>query len=131
MADSLRPLRIELQELALVGLGAVPGALLRWQVSLHLQDQHIVVNVFGAAVLGFLAGLPWQPKRQLLIGIGFCGSLTTFSSWMLTASQAFSEGRWGDALGLIGLTLGFGVGATGLGLLCGHYVGPRTSRFHH
>ena len=83
MAEQQRSLVAELQELFLVALGAVPGALLRWQVALHWADRHLLVNVAGAALLGYLAGLPAAPRRQLLVGIGFCGSLTTFSSWML------------------------------------------------
>ena len=110
-----RSLSAELQELFLVALGAVPGALLRWQVALHCSDRHLLVNVAGAALLGFLAGLPAASRRQLLIGIGFCGSLTTFSSWMLEAVQLISSGKIVEALGLIGLTLGLGVGAAALG----------------
>ena len=85
MAEQQRSLTAELQELVLVALGAVPGALVRWQVALHWADRHLLVNVAGAALLGYLAGLPAAPRRQLLVGIGFCGSLTTFSSWMLDA----------------------------------------------
>ena len=88
-----RSLNAELQELLLVGLGAVPGALLRWQVSLHWADCHVLVNVVGAALLGVIAGLPAAPRRQLLVGIGFCGSLTTFSSWMLDAMRLISAGQ--------------------------------------
>jgi len=112
-------LQLELQELILVGLGAVPGALLRWQVALHLNDQNLLVNVLGAALLGLLAGLPAAPRRQLLVGIGFCGSVTTFSSWMLAAMKHISQGHWGAALGLIGLTLGLGLGAAALGFFTG------------
>ena len=117
-------LQLELQELLLVGLGAVPGALLRWQVSLHLGDQNLLVNVLGAALLGLLAGLPAAPRRQLLLGIGFCGSVTTFSSWMLAAMQQISAGDWGAALGLLGLTLGLGLGAAALGFSLGRRLKP-------
>ena len=117
-----RSLNAELQELLLVGLGAVPGALLRWQVSLHCADRHLLVNVVGAAFLGLLAGLPAAPRRQLLIGIGFCGSLTAFSRWMLEAMRLISAGQISEALGLIGLTLGLGLGAAALGLLLGQNV---------
>ena len=117
-------LQLEIQELLLVGLGAVPGALLRWQVSLHLGDQNLLVNVLGAALLGLLAGLPVAPRRQLLLGIGFCGSVTTFSSWMLAAMQQISAGDWGAALGLLGLTLGLGLGAAALGFSLGRRLKP-------
>ena len=115
MAEQQRSFSAELQELFLVALGAVPGALLRWQVTLHWADRHLLVNVLGAALLGYLAGLPAAPRRQLLVGIGFCGSLTTFSSWMLEAMQLISGGQIAEALSLIGLTLGLGVGAAALG----------------
>ena len=126
MAEQQRSLTAELQELFLVALGAVPGALLRWQVALHGSDRHLLVNVLGAALLGLLAGLPAAPRRQLLIGIGFCGSLTTFSSWMLEAMQLISAGKIVEALGLIGLTLGLGVGAAALGFWLGQRVRPPT-----
>jgi CrcB protein len=126
MAEQQRSLTAELQELFLVALGAVPGALLRWQVALHGSDRHLLVNVLGAALLGLLAGLPAAPRRQLLVGIGFCGSLTTFSSWMLEAMQLISAGKIVEALGLIGLTLGLGLGAAALGFWVGQRVRPPT-----
>ena len=115
MADHRSALRLECQELLLVALGAVPGALLRWQLGLHLADLNLLANVLGAALLGFLAGLPAAPRRQLLLGVGFCGSLTTFSSWMLDAVRLLASGDGASALGLIGLTLGLGLGAAALG----------------
>ena len=126
MPEQQRSLTAELQELFLVALGAVPGALLRWQVALHGSDRHLLVNVLGAALLGLLAGLPAAPRRQLLIGIGFCGSLTTFSSWMVEAMQLISAGKIVEALGLIGLTLGLGLGAAALGFWVGQRVRPPT-----
>ena len=124
--EQQRSLNAELQELLLVGLGAVPGALLRWQVSLHWADRHVLVNVVGAALLGLIAGLPAAPRRQLLVGIGFCGSLTTFSSWMLEAMQLISTGHIAEAFGLIGLTLGLGVGAAALGFWLSQRLRPLT-----
>ena len=125
MSETAPRLQLELQELLLVGVGAVPGALLRWQLALHLGDQNLLVNVLGAALLGLLAGFPAAPRRQLLLGIGFCGSLTTFSSWMLAAMHYISVGDWASALGLIGLTLGLGLGAAGLAFWGARHVGNR------
>ncbi|MEB3253076.1 MAG: CrcB family protein [Synechococcus sp.] len=124
MAESSSPLRLELQELLLVGLGAVPGALLRWQLALHLADLNLLANTLGAAVLGCLAGLPAAPRRQLLLGIGFCGSLTTFSSWMLDAVRRLAAGDVAAAVGLVGLTLGLGLGAAALGFQLGRRLKP-------
>ena len=112
-------LRQDLSELALVALGAVPGAVMRWQIGSYLHDNDVIVNVLGAFLLGWLAGLPLRPRRQLLIGIGFCGSLTTFSSWMVNCVSFIAQGDWLAALGLIGLTLGLGLGAAALGVFVG------------
>jgi CrcB protein len=105
-----------------VAFGAVPGALLRWQVALHLGDRHVLVNVVGAGVLGLLVGLPAAPRRQLLVGIGFCGSLTTFSSWMLDTIRLISAGHIAEAFGLVGLTLGLGLAAAWIGFQCGRVL---------
>ncbi|MFL2513336.1 MAG: fluoride efflux transporter FluC [Synechococcus sp.] len=112
-------LRQDLSELALVALGAVPGAVMRWQIGSYLHDNDVIVNVLGAFLLGWLAGLPLRPRRQLFIGIGFCGSLTTFSSWMVNCVSFIAQGDWLAALGLIGLTLGLGLGAAALGVFVG------------
>ena len=124
MADHRSALTFELQELLLVALGAMPGALLRWQLALHLADQNLVANTLGSALLGFLAGLPAAPRRQLLLGVGFCGSLTTFSSWMLDAVRQLGVGEIKSAAGLIGLTLGLGLGAAALGFQLGRKIRP-------
>ena len=127
MAEQPSKLRSELTELLLVAAGAVPGALLRWQVALLLGGQNLLVNTLGAALLGLLAGLPAAPRRQLLLGIGFCGSPPTFSSWMLAAVKHLSAGHLAAALGLIGLTLGLGLGAAFIGRMVGEKIVIRHS----
>ena len=56
MAENKPSLKLEFQELLLVGFGAVPGALLRWQLALHLGDQNLLVNVLGYLTLARLPG---------------------------------------------------------------------------
>ena len=119
MPEQSLSLRKELEELLLVGLGAVPGALLRWQFGVLLQDRDVLVNVLGSLILGLLLGLPYRPRVQLLIGIGFCGSLTTFSSWMVSSVDLIASGQQLAAFGLIGMTLGLGLGGAALGLWIG------------
>ena len=122
MPETKPSLQLELQELLLVGVGAVPGALLRWQLALHLGDQNLLVNGLGAALLGLLAGLPAAPRRQLFLGIGFCGSLTTFSSWMMSSFELIHNGQLLSAVGLIAMTLGLGLGGAGFGLFIGRLI---------
>jgi CrcB protein len=109
-------LSFELRELALVAIGAVPGALLRWQSGLHLGPHlggsagaDLLVNLVGSFILGFLAGpIPRRTSLLLLLGIGFCGCLTTFSSWMLDVVKLIQTGQpiWGLLLVLVSLVLG-------------------------
>ena len=115
-----------LLELILVAIGAVPGALIRWQAAgVYFGDgDNVVVNVAGAFILGLIVGRGVDARWQVLIGTGFCGSLTTFSSWMLAAMKHLSAGEWSDALGIIGLTLGLGLGAAALGFSLGRRLRP-------
>ena len=122
MPENSPSLGTELQELLLVAVGAVPGAFLRWQFSVVLQDRDVLVNVLGSLILGLLLGLPYRPRLQLLAGIGFCGSLTTFSSWMVNSVDLIVSGESLAALGLIGMTLGLGLGGAALGLLIGRNI---------
>ncbi len=128
MAESLqgRRLSFELRELVLVAIGAVPGALLRWQSGVQLGPHlggsagaDLFVNLVGSFVLGFLAGpIPRRTSLLLLLGIGFCGCLTTFSSWMLDVAKLMQAGRplWGFLLIVGSLVLGLLSAAGGLGM---------------
>jgi len=117
-------LRFELRELLLVGLGAIPGALLRWQSAVQLgpwlggsAGADLLVNVVGSFVLGFLAGpIPRRTGLVLLVGIGFCGSLTTFSSWILDVVKLLEKGQPFGAGLLVLVSLLLGLAAAGLGL---------------
>jgi len=117
-------LRFELRELLLVGLGAIPGALLRWQSAVQLgpwlggsAGADLLVNVAGSFVLGFLAvPIPRRTGLVLLVGIGFCGSLTTFSSWILDVVKLLEKGQPLGAGLLVLVSLLLGLAAAGLGL---------------
>lgn len=112
-------LRQELEDLLLVAIGAAPGAVLRWQVGVHLHDRDVLVNVLGALILGWMVGSRVPPRWQLLLGIGFCGSLTTFSSWMVNSVAFIAQGDWTAAMGLLAVTLGLGLGAAAVGFAVG------------
>ena len=111
-----RRLRFELKALALVASGAVPGALVRWQLVERLGPQiggasaaNLLANLAGCLLLGFLSGpMPYRTPLMLLLGIGFCGSLTTFSGWILDLAslQHRGQGLGGLALVLTSLALG-------------------------
>jgi CrcB protein len=98
-------LRRELRDLTLVAGGAIPGALLRWQLELvaasatspglrALSGADLLANLIGCLLIGMLLAQPPQRARLYLWGgIGFCGSLTTFSSWMLELVRLLDHGQ--------------------------------------
>jgi CrcB protein len=122
-------LRRELRDLSLVASGAIPGALLRWQLAEGLGSGPAaingitVANLLGCLLLGLLLARPGgNDRRMLTLGIGFCGSFTTFSTWMLQLADALRTGRAAD--GALVLTSGLPVGVAMVAL--GHRIGsPR------
>ena len=107
-------MRFELKALALVASGAMPGALVRWQLVERLGPQlggprgaNLLANLVGCLLLGFLCGpLPNRTPLMLALGIGFCGSLTTFSGWILDLADLHQQGLGALALLLTSLGLG-------------------------
>jgi len=100
-----------LTPLAWVALGAIPGALLRWWLA-----NTLVANSLGCFVVG-AAGLldAPSPRRRLLVGVGFAGSLTTFSSWIHSLLTPLGQGHWSQLLGQLLRDGLLGVGALLLG----------------
>ena len=107
----------------LVVLGAVVGAPLRLLVTrVAGRDGRdpavgtLVVNVAGSALLGVLLGLRnVSPAVLALVGTGFCGALTTFSTFGGDAVRLLEDRTLGRALGYVGATLVLGIGAAAAG----------------
>jgi fluoride exporter len=82
----------------------------------------LVVNLSGAALLGFLVGLGFTGTRLLLAGTATLGSYTTFSTWMLETQRLVEDGELVLAGANIVISLVLGVGAAALGRLIGAHV---------
>ena len=106
---------------SLVAIGAVPGAWLRLRVVNHLAPmvprKHwgtFTVNMVAAFALGLVLALQakYSPASGaspliLLIGVGFFGSLSTFSTFAVEVLNTLREHRWSEALVLaVGSILG-------------------------
>jgi CrcB protein len=82
-----------------IGAGGAIGATARYGTGLALPPQPdafpvatFLVNVVGTVILGAVAALPadWLSAHELarpVIGTGFCGGLTTFSTMSLEIYQ--------------------------------------------
>lgn len=79
-----------------------------------------VVNMSGSFLLGLLTGaalyhgFPATPR--IILGTGFCGAYTTFSTWAFESVRLVEEGSTGEAFRNAGLSLAIGLGAAGAGL---------------
>jgi CrcB protein len=109
--------KADVRELAAIFLGGIAGALLRVWLDRLLPSSPaqwpwatFAINVSGALILGWLATrlqerLPLSTYRRPLLGTGFCGAYTTFSTmqlqalWMIEAGHAWLAA--GYALGSI------------------------------
>jgi CrcB protein len=112
----------------LVALGAAVGAPLRFLVDKHMVDRLLrgtklstplpwgtfTVNVLGSFVLGLLTGVTDQ-TTTLLVGVGFCGAFTTYSTFAAETTALAASGRRGAALLNVVLNLGAGLLAAVLG----------------
>ena len=72
-----------------ISIGAIPGAIFRWQI-----DDVFIVNTLGCFVLGIINTMPIKRIYKFTFGFGFCGSLTTFSGWSFLLFKLISEGLY-------------------------------------
>ncbi len=83
----------------------------------------LLINVSGAFCLGMLStALPNTPAAEtwrLILGIGFLGAFTTFSSMMLETDTMASNGNYLFAAAYIALSLFLGLIAVRAGILFG------------
>jgi fluoride exporter len=106
-----------------VGLCGALGAYARFRVGAAVTARRpsdfpfgtFVVNLSGAFALGLLTGLVVDGEALLVLGSGFLGGYTTFSTWMVEAHGLGERTAWLYLLG----SLAGGLAAAGAGWLAG------------
>ncbi len=115
-----------------VAIGGVAGAGSRWLVT-DLAGPHafpwptLAVNIAGAFILGLLVHPAPTERRELIrlgIGVGFCGGLTTFSSFALALAEQIRDGRLGTAGSYMVVSLLAGLTAVIAGALARRRLDP-------
>jgi CrcB protein len=86
-----------------VAVAGAAGALARYVLDLHVGDHlephHQVyvtfaINVAGSLMLGLLIGMHPPGSARVVLGAGFLGAFTTFSTLMGQMYHAFSSDRY-------------------------------------
>lgn len=103
-----------------VFLGAALGAPARYLLDRFVQSRHasdfpwgtLTVNVVGCFLIGFVVGTSWMP----LLGVGFCGGLTTYSTFSYETVKLLEQEKYRPALLNVVVSVVLGIAAASLGL---------------
>lgn len=82
----------------------------------------LIVNISGALLLGFFAGMVLSPHLALMAGTGFVGSYTTFSTWMLETHRLAEERQTWPAVANIVASVALGIPAALAGQTLGALI---------
>jgi CrcB protein len=128
------------KQLAVVFLGGLAGGLARYEVVDHWATGPsgfpwpiFIVNTAGAFVLGVvimvvLHVLAGSRYLRPLVGAGFCGALTTFSSVAVAVDQLLKHGHVAVGLGYLVGSVAAGLAAAALGAAVGRALPQTASR---
>ncbi len=104
--------------MAAVALGGMLGCLLRWALAMFLNRYFptvppgtLAANLIGCYIIGvalafFMQYPAFAPEWRLFMTTGFCGGLTTFSTFSAEVVFLMQSGRLAGALAAIAANLG-------------------------
>ena len=101
---------MKLNDFLLIAIGAIPGAVLRWQI-----NNNLIANLLGCFIIGLVCQFPNKLRFQSILALGFCGSLTTFSGLMVDVLIIILHDNIFHGIYLIFTSVVFGLLAVGLG----------------
>ena len=81
-----------------IAAGGVLGATIRWAVAEAVSTggfpwATFLVNVVGAALLAWVGAVEIEPTLGAALGTGFCGGMTTFSTFSVEVVELLDDGR--------------------------------------
>ncbi|MGH3943952.1 MAG: fluoride efflux transporter FluC [Pseudonocardiaceae bacterium] len=102
-----------------VAVGAAVAAPARYLLDRAVQSRHdsvfpfgtLLVNVIGSLLLGVLIALPADGPVMAVAGAGFCGALSTYSTFSYETLRLLQDRAWLLAVLNISLSLIAGLGA--------------------
>lgn len=124
------------KSVAVISLGASLGALLRWRLGLALNSYlpaippgTLAANLIGGYVVGlavafFATFSALTPEWRLLVITGFCGGLTTFSTFSAEVTTVLQQGRILWALAAMAVHLGGSLLMTFAGIATMTFIRP-------
>lgn len=117
-----------------VCVGSSLGGLLRWGLALKLNSLFpaappgtLAANLLGGYIVGlaiayFAGTASISPEWRLLIITGFCGALTTFSTFSAEVVALLQQNNWSGAAALIAIHVVGSIAMTLLGLASWHWI---------
>ncbi|HEV7205319.1 MAG TPA: fluoride efflux transporter CrcB [Jatrophihabitans sp.] len=113
----------------LIALGAAVGAPARYLTDRAVQSRHdtalpwgtVTVNVVASLVSGFVAGAVGHLSLevQALVATGFCGAVSTFSTFSYETLRLAQDGRRSVAVTNVVVSVAAALGAAALGWVLG------------
>jgi CrcB protein len=119
-------MRVDRREIAAIFIGGFVGAVARALIEDRLPHEPsewpwatFGINIAGALLLGWVVTrlqerLPLSAYRRPLLGTGFCGALTTFSTMQVELLDMLDAGHTGLALGYAAASIVAGFAAVTL-----------------
>lgn len=109
-------------------LAAALGGFIRFAIEYYLPTvgksafprATLTVNVIGAFLLGMVLALPGE--WQVILGVGLCGALTTFSGVSLQLHRRLKSEAFRPAMFYAVALITSGVIAAGLGIFLGRFL---------
>ena len=113
--------------LLFVSLAAL-GGFIRYAIEYYLPPvgasafprATLIVNIAGSFLLGLVLALPGE--SQVILGIGFCGALTTFSGVSLQLHRRLTAQAFRPAMIYAVTLITGGIVAAGAGLILGRFL---------